>query len=331
MAVIAARKPFNITHFGQALEIDLYIYDFDATKPADPNYTIKKVSFEDGVDETLSINISPFVRDFFDHSGATSDFTIPNGGQQMPANMYLKVDAVVNTVEENHTALDGWLEMGLSTKEGICDFDRPLTGGYVTIKKGSFNTVKYTGFDGTVESYSLSATTNGYLVLKPSLTVVTEPNKTFTMELIGSKTASYTFKVDCPFENDYSYDLGYVNKWGLVEWVGVQGSVARQLNVSSSDFIKAIDKSSKVYNKDGNYSLNVNTGYLSGNTPDFIESIMMSESVWVRSTSQSGKYFENAVNTAIIKSTSTDVKDSRKDKLTNYNFQLELTPSILYG
>jgi hypothetical protein len=243
--------------------------------------------------------------------------------------MYLKVDAVVNTVEENHTALDGWVEMNQDTTEGICDFVRPATGGYVTIRKGSFTTVRYTSQDGTTVSHTLGATTNGYLVLQPSIS--TDIGKTFTMELIGAKTATYTFINDCAFENGYAYDLGYVNKWGLVEWVGVYGSVVRQLSTSSSDFIKASDFTSKVYNKDGNYALNINTGYIGGNTPDFVESLMMSEHVWIRSVSASGKYFDNQVVSAVIKNASIEVKDSRKDKLTNYTFNLELTPSILNG
>ena len=336
MAIIAARKPYYIDFFGQTLQVDLYIYDYDATPPTigvdEPNYTLKKVSFADGVDENLRLDISPYIRDFFDHSKATDDFSLPNEGQQMPTDMYLKVDAVVNSVEENHTALDGWLEMGESTTEGINDYNRNYYGSdtYLTFRKGSFTTVRYTAFNGSTNSYTLAATTNGYLNITPTSPIF-EAGKSFTMELIGAKTATYTFNMTCPFENEYSYILGFTNKWGLVEWIDVSGAVDRSISVSSSDFIKASDYKSKVYNKDGKYLMTINTGWLSGEYPSLAEGLMMSENVWIKSGSVSDKYFGNETKSAIIKNTSMATRDNRKDKLVNYTFSLELTPSIIYG
>ena len=337
MAIIAARKPYYISHFGQALDVDLYIYDFDATPPTigvdTPNYTLRKVSFADGVDETLRLDISPYIRDYFDHSLATADFTIPDAGQQMPINMYLKVDAVVNTVTENHTALDGWLEMGVSTTEGISNYYRNISTAPtpLTFRKGSFTTVRYTGFDGTTVSYTLAATTNGYLVIQPA-DPSGEVGKPFTMELIGSKTATYYFNNTCQFEDKYSFSVGFVNKWGLVEWVEMVGRSDRTLQVNSSNYLQASDYTKKIYNKDGNYMLKLNTGWLQGNQAEMIEGLMMSEHVWINiAAAGSAAYYEDQVVDAEVVNTSMQIKDGRADKLVNYSIDFKLTPSILYG
>jgi hypothetical protein len=150
------------------------------------------------------------------------------------------------------------------------------------------------------------------------------------MELRGSKNATYTFKDVCVYEQSENfYSVGFVNKWGLVEWTSMAGASDKVLDVMGDDFISAGDRSAVQYNKDGNYKLKLNTGYIEGNHLEFLESIMMSENIWIYG--QVGSYNEQVKWTAVLTDRSSSTKQGRNNKLVNYTLTFEITPSIIYG
>lgn len=325
MAIIPARKPYYITFFGQTLTVDLYIYDYDATPPTigvdDPNYSLKKVSFEDGVDENLRLDISPYIRDYF---VPTVSQTINNSGTDINSNVYLKVDAVVNLVTENHTALLGYSDAA-GTGTGATQYTRSVnddTEGVITVALSTFTSVRYTRSDGTFSSYAITATSPYFsMPLVPS-TFTLGDSKTLEIEFIGSKNATYNCNViNCDFDPDNHYELRFLNKYGLFESVTLAGNCKENIQTKGETYKRASDDYTQRYNVNGYKSFTVNTGWLSENSSEMVEGLLMSE--YVTLTHNTDYYL------AEIKSTSTTYKTRKADKMINYEFQIKAGIDII--
>ena len=279
MAIIPARAPYKITQNIDNLSITISVWCDGDTQPANPQYTVNKTSYEDGVPEDLSIDISPYIRNYFDMIPVQT----PSSSTIVSKCEFLSVELNINGTIENHNAVNGWSEPST-----VFHFDRwqtkksiyPETLSQITISK-DVTTVDYVLSDGTFTTLTPTDVSR-YPVIPVAFNDLSDTNSLKIVVHYPGNDITYPFSVDCPYQ---SGTIGFVNSVGQWEYFDVLGKQNLTYNRTSSDYIAASDHQTVMYNANGRETYTFRTGWVDDQFRRVVNDLMVSEHIiWNQTT-----------------------------------------------
>ena len=329
MARIAARKPYYIHQNVETLIVKLKIYPQGGTEPTAWQYTVVKNSYKAGVPEELRINISPFMRDFFDHKPNT----LPASPMTPTGVFALTVKVEVNGVEEEHIAFDGIASPTNNQYLGVSNY-RPI----VLPQDGSSSPLGYFSFSADNTAY-LRYTTNlgiqetvpvppnaGHLIqiapFIPPTMDVTGAASIKVEALTTSQTIIWTekFEIDCTYHTDES--IGFINWYGVWEFFFVRGAVGFNYMSEGEEYRSFEDGYLKQYNVNLEEDVIFNTGWVEQQFYQVLQSFMIAET----SIYYSGGPWSFGV---VLRDKTIKRKTRRKDKMMSYTFTMRAVNKLI--
>ena len=280
MSRIAARKPFYVTNqsdITKDLTVRLKIADIDASYPADYQYLIQKKKYSTD-SELLSVDISKFIRDHFEHN------LIPNANYQQQGTYHtLKVTATVNGVATEYIAYDGYEDVSNSTVASP-DTIRPIYVGSPAILEALVvdnNTVKWGVVGGGTSTVSMVKPTNSEVVAfiqsRSGLTGAdTEGNRVWVENYSGGVSWKRYADLVCPYNDTYT--IQFINRYGLWDYIDVTGRIYHNRRATSKKYLSSLGYTRDI-NRVGTRTLKVSVGIVQPSFSPILEDLLMSERI----------------------------------------------------
>jgi len=330
MARIAARAPYYITQHVETLLVKLKIYPAGGTLPTAWQYNIVKNSYKAGISEDLRINISPFMRDFFDH---TFD-SLPTAPQVPSGDYELNVVVEVNGVEETHTAYDGIIvptnDAYLGTRKDHKRIVLPQDGsssplGYFSFSATATASLVYTTNTGIQETLAVTVDPTRLIQIAPLIppgmditgatSVTVKANTSSMVELW-----SMTFEIDCTFQTDET--IGFINWYGVWEYIFIKGSVKYDFKGEESEYTSFSTGGIEQYNNNLRVGVTVNTGWVDYGFYQTLEGLVISETTVYYSGGPWSTY-------VVLTSRSIPRQNRRVDKMINYTLTFKAAHKLI--
>jgi hypothetical protein len=318
MATINSRIPFYITNestgFGN-LKVELYLYSASVgTPPTSPQYTVRKDLYQ-GNTETLSVDISEFVSDFFSFTAPT----LPSDNLALDSGVHYKVDVVING--NAATTYDAFY--GYSTTEPIAS-DKVLavkttknlvegSNQFLTADLTGMNVLRWETDGGDIVSKTITGSDYSKIrVLNPLLSLANSKYVRVEAEKTGGGTPNFSrlYRLTCAF--DKLYTVKFINRYGVWETIDMTGSRKDSLAVKGETFRRLDTGNNQAYNKNGTGSFSLNTGWVEESFKGVVQDLMLSESIYVSDGTEDVP--------VILKTNAQELFSQRKDKVINYSF-----------
>ena len=310
MAYIPCRKPYFIEQNTTDLQVRTKTYAV-----IDPGWqhTIQKGSYS-GSAEDLKVDVSPFIRPYFYLEPQATPSNI--GG--VPAGQFPNVVLEVNTVEESHRAVYGYVEPVDASYWDHWQVTKSIasnTDSYITLPPGIY-TVNWATSDGQVASettISLS-TPNVVRVAHTGLDLTTANTLT-----ISANGYDYKYNINCPYQDG---TIGFINAIGQWEYFDVLGRQDYTQNREADDYIPFSVGETRMFNVTGSRGLRVSTGWVDQEWGRRIlpELMVSPRIVWHKGTSWD----------ELILDTNTQREQRvRTDKMMNYTFAFTYAAPVI--
>ena len=328
--IIAARKPEYNEQFGSEFNWWTTI-NYKATPFATSTLLIIKRSPSATQSVDLRLNVSPLAKDFFRH---TPELTTP---VHIVAPLNHK-DTIEVSLANNgygigtfasYEAYDGWIPY-LSNVIASTDVTKKAfrdTPAYISGKPFSCNNIRWLLSDGTdvvvSNNFQTTETSVTFPVIHSNLTI-TDAHTGITV--IGRSNTNdelwrLEYEFTCPY--DEANTIGFINKYGVWEFIDVDGRKQTELKTDRSTYTRYSDGQKQDFNVRGDYEYDFNTGWVNRGFEDVMEQLMLSENVILY------KGDGTTPMSLVIDSNSIDIQDSRADKMVNYNFKAMVSKPII--
>lgn len=329
--IIGARAPYFNNQYDDEFNwwvTITYGADIDLTE----QLLILKRSPAAGFPTALRLNVSPLAGDYFYQTpelATPSGFVEPNHGAHV--DVELAANGYGSGVFAEFRAFDGW-EPFLANTIAISnrDITRSIfrnTPQYISGKPFDCDNIMWLLNDGS--TYVESNINFGvdidltWPVINPNLAIT--DNHT-TIAVIGRDAGNnpiwrldHEFK--CPYDDEYT--IGFINKWGVWEFIDVMGSRQTKLKIKRDDYVRYVDGAQKNYAVNGEYEYEFNTGWVDRGYEDIMESLLLSQTVVIY------KGDGSMPESIVVQDTDIDIQDSRSDKMINYNFKVTVAKPII--
>lgn len=312
MAIIATRKPYLITYDTTSLQVQTRTWYSTETEPTTWDYTIDKTSYEVGVSEQLSIDVSPFI---------LPDFVMTP--QANPTNItpileteWLNVKLNVNGVEETHNAVNGY----------TAPIDEYYYDHWQTVKNVQRDTDAQLSLPPGV--YTVTWTTNDGQIATEDTTSTEFPHTARIANTNLDLSTSNTLKIETGIIT-YNYDLtcvsgatiGFVNAKGMWEYFDANGRLDEVYGRTADTYTQYSSGELRDINVNGSVNVKFNTGWVDAEFRRVISEFMMSEHIiWSRG-SEWGRM--------VLRTNSMRRQTKENDKMMNYTFDCELSSLII--
>ena len=315
MAIIPARAPYKITQNVDNLSITISVWCDGDTPPANPQYTVNKTSYEDGVPEDLSIDISPYIRNYFDMIPVQT----PSSSTIVSKCEFLSVELNINGTIDNHNAVNGWSEPST-----VFHFDRwqtkksiyPETLSQITISK-DVTTVDYVLSDGTFTTLTPTDVSR-YPVIPVAFNDLSDTNSLKIVVHYPGNDIIYPFSVDCPYNDN---TIGFVNSVGQWEYFDALGKVDVTDVRTSSDYIRASDHSITMSNANVRNTYTFRTGWVDDAFRRVVGDLMASEHIV--------RHQGSIINKMKLVDNSKERLFTRADGMLSYEFTFEYAETMI--
>ena len=329
--IIPARKPIYNNQFAD--EFNWWVtVTYSKPIPSTSTMLIIKRSPTAGDSVNLRLNVSPLAKDYFRHS---PNLTVPTAIQE-PVLLEKVTVSLANAGYGSGTfatydAYDGW-ETYLSNVIGVSSMTvtKKLfrnSPAYISAKPFNTDNILWMLNDGT--NYTATNTQQAteknliFPVIHPSLTVTDAHTG---LSVIGRDVSNnelwrLEYEFECPY--DESNTIGFVNKYGVWEFIDITGRKKTKLNTDRNSYTRYSDGVKQDYNVNGQYEYDFNTGWVERGFEDVMENLLLSEAVIIYSGDGN-----DPINIT-IDTKSLDIQDSRANKMVNYNFKATVGKSII--
>lgn len=280
----------------------------------------------------LRLNVSPLAKDYFRH---TPELTIPVHIIASTTNKPVRVSLAATYYDTGKfatfDAYDGW-ETYLSNVIGVSNMnvtkklfrDSPA---YISGKPFSCNNIRWLLNDGTdvvVSNNFASTETNTIFPVINSLLTITDAHTGLSVigrDNLNNELWRLEYEFVCPY--DEANTIGFVNKYGVWEFIDLDGRKKTKLNTERKEYTRYSDGSMQSFDVSGSYEYEFNTGWVDKGFEDVIEGLMLSENVVIYKGDGSDPI------EIIIDVKTLDIQDSRADKMVNYNFKAKVAKPII--
>ena len=319
MARIPARSPWYITKNATELEIDIRTYPIGGALPPDPEYTILKKSYNYGVAENLSINVSPFLEDKIRMT--------PNFPSATPVaydtTEFMNVRFIVNGGIEDQTFNNAIFQSGDTNDINYASIRKqysPLGFQLLTIRDTAVTEVTYRTDIGGNQSVAITPSTIGFSTInvKPPYDIG-NANKLYIDLDYAEQAVTYEYDVVCVWDD--AYTIGFINRFGWWEYFDCTGSIKPRYQTERSEYTSWEDGERRVYNMNTKTSFSVNTGWVDGNFRRIIEDLLVSPDIYLCSGTSNTRILLNNKNI--------DRKLARNDKMMNYTFDFDYAGTFI--
>lgn len=319
MALINSRAPYNIEFDLETLQVKITVWQLGESQPASPQYTVTRNSYEAGVSELLSINISPFIQDFF---AQVPQIPFTQTVEDVVDKGIVNVELDINGTIVSHTAMDGWVAPNLfiDAVQQSSDHKRNVAiindKQYFTISDPAVSTIEWTTPGHYYKEDFTAATSPDYLKSVPVLPTalgVTKPSVLKIQGLSGgSPQWTIEYNVVCPFEDVTTF--GFVNKFGVWEFFSAVAITTTRLGGESSTYTSFDSGLEKEYNLSLRRTYSANTGYVEEGFQAVMEDFMLSKiKIIYTGDMATSRYI-------VLDTKSVAVPHHRRDKLLEYKF-----------
>ena len=322
---IASRKPYSFTHNTTDLTISITAWLTEITGTT-TTYDIIKTSYNELIAQDLTVNLSPFAGDLYNHVPHVKPTTIV--APAIGGSVELLITGNI-TSPEYYTGYDGWERylpsvLGISTSST----DRNITVDtvqYISAKLNAIDNILWTTEEDTLEINNpyLSLDKNSIFPVLPSGLTVNNPG---TLKIEGRGignvvlwTLNYTFV--CPY--DEVYTIGFINRYGVWEFVDMVGNVKKNVSTDRKTYIRYDEGLSKNFNVNGYKSYEVNTGWVDEAFEEVVTDIMLSEHVILYNGT------DDSYTKLIVEESDKVIQNQRTNKMINYQFKFKEAGSII--
>jgi len=353
MNLIYVRSPYMISVNETAqtgAKVKLYIWNNDMTEPTEPTYTLSK-DIPSTTQLELSFNISNYVREFIDNIIPISERTaIDQENYKMLTNVKVKryktisgVDTLLDTT--SYIASNGFTKyedglnyesnlgvIALADESKVIYYDRSKPYPYINLLFDNNSDtesikVKYTPLTGAIVSYDFDTIGLFNYTIPVTLDLARfDDNSLLTIIDNNTSLKLFTFTVKPICEPKYTPVVcSYINRKGGWQFLTFFKAQTNTINTKGSTYKmmpSQLDYSisqaqTKSFNINGQQSIKLNTGWVDENYSDLITDLLLSETILL-----DDKPVE-------LKTTSTDLKTSLKDKMINYEIEFDYAFNLI--
>ena len=353
MNLIFVRSPYmiSVNETGQTgAKVKLYIWNNDMTEPTEPTYTLSK-DIPSTTQLELSFNISNYVREYIDNIIPISERTaIDQESYKMLTNVKVKryktisgVDTLLDTT--SYIASNGFTKyedglnyesnlgvIALADESKVIYYDRSKPYPYINLLFDNNSDtesikVKYTPLTGAIVSYDFDTIGLFNYTIPVTLDLARfDDNSLLTIIDNNTSLKLFTFTVKPICEVKYTPVVcSYINRKGGWQFLTFFKAQTNTINTKGSTYKmmpSQLDYSisqaqTKSFNINGQQSIKLNTGWVDENYSDLITDLLLSETILL-----DDKPVE-------LKTTSTDLKTSLKDKMINYEIEFDYAFNLI--
>jgi hypothetical protein len=353
MNLIYVRSPYliKVNETGQTgAKVKIYLWSDGGAEPATPNYTLSK-DIPSTTQLELSFNISNYVREYINNLSPYPDRSAIVGEySSMWCNVTIKKYKIVSGVDTlisstSYIGVNGYTKYtdGLNAST-ISDFialsDDAKTIYYNRSKPYPYINLLFDNTSGTkalkirqvpktgAAIDTIYTTTSFYNLVVPVTSSLTRFEDESTLQIIDNITAVklYSFKVVPVCEPKYTPVVcSYINRkggWQFLTFFKAQTNTISTKGSTYKMMPSQLDYSisqaqTKSFNINGQQSIKLNTGWVDENYSDLITDLLLSETILL-----DDKPVE-------LKTSSTDLKTSLKDKMINYEIEFDYAFNLI--
>lgn len=353
MNLIFVRSPYmiSVNETGQTgAKVKLYIWNNDMTEPTEPTYTLSK-DIPSTTQLELSFNISNYVREYIDNIIPISERSaIDQENYKMLTNVKVKryktisgVDTLLDTT--SYIASNGYTKyldglnyesnlgvIALADESKVIYYDRSKPYPYINLLFDNNSDtesikVKYTPLTGAIVSYDFDTIGLFNYTIPVTLDLARfDDNSLLTIIDNNTSLKLFTFTVKPICEPKYTPVVcSYINNMGGWQFltffkaqtntISTKGSTYRMM--PSAVNYNVSQAQTKSFNINGQQSIKLNTGWVDENYSDLITNLLLSETILL-----DNKPVE-------LKTTSSDLKTSLKDKMINYEIEFDYAFNLI--
>ena len=294
MNIIYTRSPKMVTIAGTSgdiAEVELYVWA-TGSMPSTPTYTLEK-QIVNSANEAY-FNISPFIKESIAHTEFFAVGSIGNFLAPEYVNVFVqpKLNSV-NLISSTYIATDGYEDYHTTASrnnvfltEGSYYYATTGDRGaiYIYDESTTSTEIKYTGLQsGSVQTLTMTSLTQKATYVHS--TMIDEGNKVEVIE-DGTEIATYYFLPVCEPKHTL-HQCDFINKHGMWQRLTFFKASKTTLEVQGNTFNMMLDSPNYTsyqhkrqdFNKQGQRSINLNTGWVSDFYAEVIQDLAMSEQV----------------------------------------------------
>jgi len=334
---IRARSPYyvrasDVTRLTKT-QLDLYIYEgvSPTDLPASPQYTL----FKEPINGELAVTfeISELIRDYFDNV-YTGTYASSAGSVlwvRTIQSFSISSGEIPEAITNDYLAFDSYTEFQDGVNFGFPATQVPLESTLIYTLDGQRLFIPVLAEETTQVQFKY----NGAVVQTDTISdngntnqKIQYPNYVGNVDqVIITSTLPRTYTVETIEECKYpTAKISFVNKYGALQDLWMFKKSVERLGTNQQEFNRNLlnytaltysDKahSKKVFNKSGNKSITLNSGFYSEDLNLTFEQLLVSEYVWM---TRSGTIYP-----MVITDSSITYKTSLNDKLINYTFNFD--------
>jgi hypothetical protein len=348
MNIIQVRSPYiiSVNESGQlGSKIEIFIWNKGTTEPTVATYSLsKKIPSTSQVRNDY--NISTFVKEYIEiiNAVAVSTPTIETNNYWTNVKIKRYKEATLNT----YTLLDTTSYIALNGFTNYLDgVNKTTISETLALSNQSINILYQTGEIPYVNLLLNRNVTYSFLAqyynaadgLIHTETIITSgANEIFNykvplvytgstyIKIVSNSIVLYTYNTKLIEECKYTPIVcSFINRQGGWQFLTFFKSTTNSINVTSTSFKlspEAVNYNiykgqSKAFNINGNQSIKLNTGFVDENYSELITDLLLSESILLDN------------KPVKIKTQSTELKNSLKDKLINYEIEFEYNYDLI--
>lgn len=329
--IIAARKPYNFTHITTdlTLSIDAEYTENSGATSGITTYNITKTSVNQQVPESLTVNLSPFASDLFTHtpkSLSPTGIEAPVIGAQIDLRIYGNIVS-----DQFFSGFDGWVvyttnTVGVASKSTVKNVSIG-TPSYISAKLSATKTIIWTtdgGNSESIENPDYGVNIGSVFPVIPSGLTISDTDRTFIIEGKTDGDAllwTLYYQIVCPY--DATYSIGFINRYGVWEFVDMMGRRDDSLDIDRTDYVRYDTGQYQNYNINANRKLELNTGWVDDAFKATLEDLLLSEYTIL---------YTGVLSTSTVLAvtdTSQSIDTQRGDKMINYKIEFKEAGQII--
>lgn len=266
MAIISALKPYYITQNTTTLTVRVKVYPRGGTAPTEWQHIFVKNSYDPLVAEDLRVDVSPVIRDYFNH---VHENIMPTGVEIPVDGMELAVDIETNgPPTSNNIAYYSTNPPPLGQFHQFTNFQRQINKCqdnkvYLTFEATNVTTVRWETNNGHIHDEAVTPGTGIRVVPSIHSGLDLTDARTLTISLLGSGGAvasSQEYLLVHEYDTDES--IGYVNILGAWEFFPILGKNTYTYTGEGKEYRSFEDGWLKAYNGNAETLVTVNTGWV---------------------------------------------------------------------
>jgi len=323
---IASRKPYNFTHTTTDLNINIEAYLGD-TYGEVTNYNILKTSYDPLVAEPLTVNLSPFMVDKFNHVPSQTPTMID---EVVSSAVQMSITGNIVT-PQYYVGYDGWerylpstlaVSTSLTTRNIVLNSPQYITANLSAIE--NIYWIADTGDTHEETNQNLGVDTSSIFPVFTSGLTVTDSTKVITIQGRGvGNTVLWTlkFNIVCPYNEVYT--IGFINRYGVWEYIDMIGNIRKGITTSKETYVRYDEGLNQNFNINGYRNFTVNTGWVDEAFEYVVNDLMLSEYIIL---------YTGNPNTSIkltLEDNNKQLQSSRVDKMINYSFKFKEAGPII--